>query len=367
MVASAPDDVAAANPSPSHRLTGRQLVLGTGGVLALVVAGWLGVRYWTVGRFIETTDDAYVQADAVIVAPKVAGYVDALLVDVNQSVKAGDVVARIDDRDYRVALDTATASEAGAHAAIANLQAQLVVQNAQVAAADASVQQASASLALAKRDDARRKEMARVGYGSDEQADTAATDVREKDAALDRLKASATAARQHIEVLNAQLQLAEADFAKAISARHQAELNLGYTTIAAPVDGSVAARTVRQGQYVAVGSQLMAVVPLQRVYVIANFKETQLTDVRVGQPVEIAVDTYPDRAITGHVESLAPASGLEFSLLPPDNATGNFTKIVQRIPVKIALDPEATGAGLLRPGMSVEASIDTRAPAAAGR
>jgi membrane fusion protein (multidrug efflux system) len=202
--------------------------------------------------------------------------------------------------------------------------------------------------------------MAQIGYGSEEQADNASTDTREKAATLDRLQAAALSARQQVDVLTSQRQLAQAQLARAEAAMAEAELNLSYTTISAPIDGTVAARTVRVGQYVQAGTQLMALVPLQRVYVIANFKETQLTDVHPGQPVRIRVDTFPADDIRGHVETLAPATGLEFSLLPPDNATGNFTKIVQRIPVKIVFAADNGLAGRLRPGMSVDASIDTR-------
>jgi membrane fusion protein (multidrug efflux system) len=319
-----------------------------------------GFRYLTVGRFIETTNDAYVQADSTMVSPKVSGYISDLLVDDNQAVKSGQTLARIDDRDLRAALDEATANVAAAAASVANLDAQIVAQGSLIRQADASVTAAAAALGLSQRDDVRRQKMARVGYGSIEQADTASTDAREQAAALERLRAAAQTARQQVDVLTTQRQLAHAQLARAEAARRQAELNLGYTNIVAPIDGTVGARTVRVGQYVQAGTQLMALVPLRRVYVIANFKETQLTDVRPGQPARIEVDTFPGDDISGQVNTLAPASGMEFSLLPPDNATGNFTKIVQRIPVKIVFPPDHALAGRLRPGMSVSASIDTR-------
>ena len=345
------------------RKTSRRLLAAGAGVIVLAAAAWGGAQYWTVGRFIQSTADAYVKADASTVAPKVAGYVGELLVDDNQPVKAGQVLARIDDRDFRAALDEATASVAAAQASVANLDAQIAAQGSNIHQADASVAAARASLALAQRNDSRRSEMARVGYGSDEQADDASTDAKEKAATLERLQAAATAARQQVQVLTTQRQLAQAQLARAEAAKQQAELNLGYATIISPIDGVVGARTARQGQYVQVGTQLMAIVPLQRTYVVANFKETQLTNVQPGQPVRIKVDTFPGHDVEGRVDSLAPASGLEFSLLPPDNATGNFTKIVQRIPVKIVFDPRNPLAGRLRPGMSVTAEIDTRAQA----
>jgi len=330
-------------------------------VAALVVMGGIeGSRYWKVGRFIESTDDAYVKADSSIIAPKVSGYIANVLVSDNQSVKAGQLLARIDERDLRTALDSATANVAGAGAAVDHLNAQIAAQASLIRKADASVTAAAASLSLSQRNDVRRQTMAAVGYGSVEQADNASTDAKEGHANLDRLQAAAQTARQQVAILTAQRQLALAQQANAEAARHQAELNLGYSAIVAPIDGTVADRTVRLGQYVQAGTQLMALVPLQQVYVIANFKETQLKAVQPGQPARVQVDTFPDHDIIGRVDTIAPASGMEFSLLPPDNATGNFTKIVQRIPVKIVFLLDGVLAGQVRPGMSVEASIDTR-------
>ena len=343
-----------------RRVPVRLLAAAGAGLLVLAVAAWGADQYWTVGRFVQSTDDAYVQADASAVAPKVSGYIGDLLVADNQPVKAGQVLARIDDRDFRVALDEATANVEAAKASVANLDAQITAQGSIIRQADASVGQANAALALAQRNDARRAEMARVGYGSDEQADTASTDAKEQGATLQRLQAAATTARQQVGVLTSQRQLAQAQLARAQATEHQAQLNLGYSTLVSPIDGVVAARTARQGQYVQVGTQLMAIVPLQRTYVVANFKETQLTNLKPGQPVRVRVDSFPGHDVEGRVDSVAPASGLEFSLLPPDNATGNFTKIVQRIPVKIVFDARNPLAGRLRPGMSVNASIDTR-------
>ena len=196
-----------------------------------------------------------------------------------------------------------------------------------------------------------------------QQAQQVQADIREKDATVQHDAAVIAAAEKQIGVFQAQLAQADATLAQQQASERQAELNLSYTTITAPVDGAVGVRTLRVGQYVQAGTQLMAVVPMQAVYITANYKETQLTDVRPGQPVTIDVDTFPGAEVHGHVDSLAPASGQEFALLPPDNATGNFTKIVQRIPVKIVLDADDPLANLLRPGMSVEPTIDTRAAA----
>ncbi|HEY2048903.1 MAG TPA: HlyD family secretion protein [Caulobacteraceae bacterium] len=351
--------------SPSARkTTSRAAAIRIGGALAalLVVcaAGAGGAYYWTTGRFIQSTDDAYVKADSSAIAPKVSGYIAQLLVNDNQTVKAGQPLAIIDDRDLRQALEEAKANVTAAAAQVANLDAQVTAQGSVIQQADASVAAERASLGLAQRDDGRRQKMAEVGYGTVEQADTANTNVQERSANLTRLVAAAADARQQTSVLTAQRELARAQLARAQAALGQAQLNLSYATITAPIDGTVGARTVRVGQYVQAGTQLMALVPLQKVYVVANYKETQLTRVARGQPARIKVDAFPDDDIIGRVDSIAPASGLEFALLPPDNATGNFTKIVQRIPVKIVFDARDALSGRLRPGMSVNASIDTK-------
>ncbi|MDB6089197.1 MAG: HlyD family secretion protein [Gammaproteobacteria bacterium] len=342
----------------------RKLAVRTGIAVATLVllsaAGLASAHYWTTGRFVESTDDAYVKADSTIIAPKVSGYVVALLVQDNQAVKAGQVLARIDERDFRTALDEADANVAAAAASIANLDAQITAQGSIIQQAQAHVAEAQASLSLARRNDARRRQMARVGYGSEEQSDDATTNAAEKAAALTRLQAAYAASRQQIGVLTSQRTLAQAQLSRTRALKRQAELNLSYSALVAPIDGVVGARTVRVGDYVQAGTQLMALVPLQQVYVVANFKETQLTRVEPDQPARVRVDTFPGHDIEGHVQSVAPASGLEFSLLPPDNATGNFTKIVQRIPIKIALPHSSFLAGQLRPGMSVTVSIDTK-------
>jgi membrane fusion protein, multidrug efflux system len=346
---------------PGLRVLAVRAGIGAALLLLLSGGGLASVRYWTTGRFVESTDDAYVKADSTIIAPKVSGYVVALLVQDNQAVKAGQVLARIDERDFRTALDEADANVAAAAASIANLDAQIMAQGSLIQQAQAYVAEAQASLSLARRNDARRRQMARVGYGSEEQSDDATTDAAEKAAALTRLQAAYAASRQQIDVLTSQRTLAQAQLSRTRALKRQAELNLGYSTLVAPIDGVVGARTVRVGEYVQAGTQLMALVPLQQVYVIANFKETQLTGVEPEQQARIRVDTFPGHDIQGRVQSVAPASGLEFSLLPPDNATGNFTKIVQRIPVKIALPQSSVLVGRLRPGMSVTVSIDTKA------
>jgi len=347
-------------PNPTRRrLLTIRLALVVAGLGVLIVVVVAGARYWTSGRFVQSTDDAYVQADSSTIAPKVSGYIARLLVDDNQTVKVGQPLAVIDERDLRAALDAASANVAAAQASVANLNARIVAQGSLILQADASVAGARAGLALAQRDDVRRQKMAQVGYGSEERADTASTDAQEKTASLAGLMAAASTARQQVAILTTQRALAQAQLARAQAGLRQAQLNLSYATIIAPIGGTVAARTVRVGQYVQAGTQLMAVVPLQKVYVVANFKETQLARIRPGQPARVKADTFPGDDVEGRVDSLAPASGMEFALLPPDNATGNFTKIVQRIPVKITFDTSVLS-GRLRPGMSVNVYIDTK-------
>ncbi len=343
------------------------------GVLALsvtlgtaAIAGF-GYHYWSVGRFLEATNDAYVKADSTTIAPKVSGYVAEVLVEDNQPVVAGQVLARIDARDFQTALDQATADVANAQADIGNLEAQIALQRAIIAEAEATIAADQAAVAYAKQDVDRYHSLVGSGAVTVKSTQQADSDFQQRSALLRRDQAALVAAQQQSVVLETQRAKAQTQLQHNAAVRQQAELNLGYATIASPIDGTVGARSLRVGQYVQAGTQLMAVVPLQSVYVVANFKETQLTNVRDGQAVEIEIDSFPGVTLKGHVDSLAPASGLEFALLPPDNATGNFTKIVQRIPVKIVLDRDDALAGLLRPGMSVESVIDTKTTVLAQR
>jgi membrane fusion protein, multidrug efflux system len=338
----------------------RHFLLAIAAPLGIVLAMAAAVYYITVGRFAVSTNDAYVQADSTLVASRVAGYISAVLVADHQSVHAGQVIARIDDRDFRASLEQAQADARAAQAEVEDARAQLEQQDALIARARANADAAKAAVDLARLNSVRYHKIAEIGFGSQQQSQEADTQARERRADLAGGQSALTAVRQQVQVLQAKLAQAEAleDRAQAIAER--ATLDLAYTAIIAPIDGVVAARTVRLGQYVQAGTQLAALVPLAEVYVMANFKETQLTRVRGGEAVRLRVDTFPGAHLRGCVDSLAPASGLEFSLLPPDNATGNFTKIVQRIPVKIVLDSHQRLIGRLRPGMSIEASIDTK-------
>ena len=346
----------------------RQLLIAAAmGLLLLTVASLYGDYWWTTGRFQVSTEDAYVDAHSVLIAPKVSGYIAAVPVNDNQTVLTGQVLARIDPRDYETALAEAHANVAAAEARLGTL-AQQVSQQRLVARQDRQlVASDQAALLYSRQNFTRYTALARTGYGTVQQAQQSTADIREKEAALQRDTTGVAVAKKQIAVFQAQLAQAKATLAQQQAVERQAVLNLGYTTIRAPFDGTVGVRTVAPGQYVQPGTQLMAVVPLHRVYITANYKETALTDVRPGQLVTIAVDTFPGVTVHGVVEGLAPASGEQFALLPPDNATGNFTKIVQRIPVKIIVDKDDPLAGLLRPGMSVEPTIDTKATAASRR
>jgi membrane fusion protein (multidrug efflux system) len=317
-------------PAKKDRI--RRVLLAGAAVALLATASWYGSDYWTIGRFLVSTDDAYVKADNTTIAPKVSGYLNQVLVADNERVKSGQVLARIDDRDFKVALDQAKADVAAAQAAVESKRAQLDVQQAVIASARATLDVDTAAQVFTAQENKRYTDLSATGYGSVQNAQNAQARDTSALAAIARDKANLASAQKQVELLKAELTQAVATAAKANAMERQAELNLSYTTIISPIDG------------------------------VANYKETQLSDVRPGQPVDIEVDMFPGKAVHGHVDSLAPASGQEFALLPPDNATGNFTKVVQRIPVKIALDSFDVD---LRPGMSVIPSIQTKGAIAA--
>jgi membrane fusion protein, multidrug efflux system len=353
--------VATAAPGAAGKLNFRKLLSIAAALAVVAGAAWYGWDYWTVGRYLVSTDDAYVRADSTTIAPKVAGYLLQVLVKDNERVRTGQVLARIDDRDFKVALDQAAADVASAKATIASKQAQLDVQQAVINAAKATLDVDRAVVIFAVQEDKRYTDLAGTGYGSVQNAQQAQSRSASAKATLIRDGANLTSAEKQVDLLNAEIVQANAALAHAQALQHQAELNLGYTTITAPIDGVVGNRTLRVGQFVQAGTQLMSVVPAAGAYVVANYKETQLTDVHEGQAVAIAVDMFPGQVVHGRVDSIAPASGQEFALLPPDNATGNFTKVVQRIPVRIALDSGSNASIELRPGMSVIPTIETRA------
>ncbi|MBY0510746.1 MAG: HlyD family secretion protein, partial [Rhodospirillaceae bacterium] len=314
-------------PAQPHR--GRKTALALLASTALIGVIGFAADYWTSGRFEISTDDAYVAADSTAVAPKVSGYIKDVLVADNQTVKTGDVLARIDDSDFQTALLQAKANVAAAAADVANLKAQIEQQQQAIAAARSNISIDQANQVFAQQDFQRYADLVKTGYGTVQKVQQSQAAIAQATAAVQRDQAVLAGALKQSDVLKAQLIRAEAELDHDRALQQQAELNLGYTNIVAAVDGTVGARALRVGSYVQAGTQLMQIVPLHAVYVTANYKETQLTNVQPGQRVEVEVDTFPGVKIAGHVESLSPASGQEFALLPPDNATGNFTKIVQ--------------------------------------
>ncbi|MGO8920527.1 MAG: HlyD family secretion protein [Stellaceae bacterium] len=329
-------------------------------LLAAGVGGTGGVYWWRVGRFMESTDNAYVQADISVVSPKIQGYVREVRVSDNQRVRAGDVLVAIEDRDFAARYAQAQAQLAAQQAAITTIDNETVQEQAVIAQAEAAVTSAEADRLRAQQDLARYRMLTENATASRQRLEMAEADARKGDAALLKAKAALVAERNRLPVLGSERHEAEAKLGQLQAALELTRIDLDDTVIRAPVDGIVGNRSVQVGQLVKPGTQLLAVVPLPDIYVVANFKETQVQRMRPGQTVSITVDAFPGSAITGTVESFAPASGSEFSLLPPENATGNFTKIVQRLPVRIAVPAANPLAGLLRPGLSVVAEVDTR-------
>ncbi|HBW97635.1 MAG TPA: efflux transporter periplasmic adaptor subunit [Pseudoalteromonas sp.] len=305
----------------------------------------------------QTTDDAYVQADFTFVAPQVSGTVDQVLIKDNQRVQKGDLIATIDNRDFVVALDSAKAQANSAKASVASLQAKLTYQDSLVQQAQAAVEADTASLKLAQLNLKRYTNLATDGSGTVQAREEAQAKLAIQKANLHKNQAGLAAAKQQIKILRADIEKAKAVLVQAKARVVDAELKLSYTQITAPIDGIVGQKSVRVGAYVNPGSPLLVVVPLDKVFVSANYRETQLANVKVGQEVEIKVDALPGQILRGYVDSLSPASGVSYSAIGAHNATGNFTKIVQRLPVKISLDANQPALKQLRVGMSVVPSI----------
>jgi len=325
-------------------------------VLLIAVIG--GVAYWLAVRNFETTDDAYVAARSFSIAPKVGGYVTEVPVTDNQHVKAGDLLVRIDDRDYKIAIDQAEAQVAVAEANIGNVQAQIDSQHQQVDQARAQVDQAEAQLKFAEQEESRAKDLVDKGAGTVQREQQTRSDLLAQQANTARTKAALAAAELGVKTLEAQLRSAQASLQQAQAQLDQARLNLQYTSVTAAQSGRVVKLSGAVGTFATSGQSLMMFVP-DEVWVVANYKETQLRDMRPGQQVELRIDAYPGRKLTGHVDSVQPGSGTAFSLLPAENATGNFVKVVQRVPVKIVLDgwPAELPIG---PGLSVVPRVRVR-------
>lgn len=307
----------------------------------------------------QTTDNAYVQADFSTVAPRVAGTVAKLLVEDNQAVKAGQLLAVLDDRDYRVALASAEADLASAKARVEGIQAAVTRQSSVIGQASAAIEADRAAIALSQANAARYRALAQDGSASRQEQQETASRLAADEAGHRRDVAAQSAARAQVPMLAADLADARAAVAKAQAAVDAAKLALSYTRIVAPVEGVVGQRTVRVGNYVQVGTPLLAVVPVAKAYVEARFRETQLARIHPGQRATIAIDTLPGVELTGHVESIAPATGVSFAKVAPENATGNFTKITQRLAVRIALEPGQRDAARLRVGMSAVPTVST--------
>jgi len=326
------------------------------GLLVVITTRW---NRWESDADRQSTDDAYLQADLTPIAAKVSGYVRAMPVQDFERVRAGQVLAQIVDDDYRAAVAQLTASVAGAAAQIETLKAQRALQEANVTAAEAAVAATVANLEQNTRDRVRQQVLLSTGSSSTEAGEKLETTRALLAAQLEQNRAQASAAGRQLRVLAAQQAQAQAALAAQQASLQIATINLGYTRIVAPQDGVIGQRQVKPGQFVGVGSQITALAPLPHVWVIANYKETQLTRMAAGQKAEIKVDTFPGRKLRGHVLALAPGAGSQFALLPPAMPPGNFTKVVQRVAVKIAIDDADGLSDLLRPGMSVVATVDT--------
>jgi membrane fusion protein (multidrug efflux system) len=353
------EEVSVSKPAARNwRTSVRKLGLGAAAAALLAAAGWYGYDWYTVGRFMVSTDDAYVRAHVSTLSAKVSGYVTELPVPENTLVKAGTTVLRLDDGDFRLAVAAIKDRIGSQNATIARIKEQVKAQAAEVQSAEAKVAMAEADTANANAIFERQNVLVKKDFASHQALDTASASRDRAAAAVASAKADLAAAQAQADVLTAQIGEAEATVNELNTELAKAERDLAFTEIKAPFDGILGNRAVEPGQYVQTGQRLMALVPVANVYVEANLKETQLADVRPGQKAKVAVDAWDGAAVEGTVESISPASGAEFSLLPPENATGNFTKITQRVPVRIRIPENATAK--LRAGLSVVVDIDTR-------
>ncbi|GGI53565.1 HlyD family secretion protein [Oxalicibacterium solurbis] len=348
----------AKSPVPTQK-SRRTVVLGIGGLVLIAALGY-GIYWWVSGRFIESTDDAYLQADATVVAPKVAGYVAEVYVKANQFVKKGDPLVRLDNRQYQALRDQAQATIDARNADLEKAKADLQQEQAQIDQAQAQAQIARINLKHARHEYERYVPLDVSGAATSEKLAELRNEKEQAEANLAAALAAVKSAQSHLAANSAQLLQAQAQIKEGEASLRQNELDLGDTIIYSAIDGRVGDDTVRVGQYAQPGTRMMSIVPVQQVYLVANFKETQIGRMRVGQPVEVHVDALPDLDLHGTVESFSPGTGAQFALLPPENATGNFTKIVQRVPVRVHLDADAKTRNLLLPGLSVTADVDTK-------
>jgi membrane fusion protein (multidrug efflux system) len=330
-------------------------------IVAAIGIVWYGTHWLTVGRYLQETDDAYVGGNITVISAKVPGYIEQVTVADNQAVHAGDVLARLDDRDYRAALAKADAAVTAQQALLANLDATRELQQAVIAQARAGISASRAETDRAHEDQQRYQHLSANAAVSLQSAQKADASYKQALADDQKTQAGLVASTRELDVIGARKQQAQAALAQAIADRDIAKLNLEYTVLRAPIDGSVGNRHARNGAYAAAGSQLLSIVPAHGLWVDANFKESQLAKFQPGMRASIQADVLPGHVFHGTVASLAPATGAQFSVLPAENATGNFTKIVQRVPVRILLDDKDATLGTLRPGLSVLAEVDVRA------
>src|SRR6266436_1305291 len=346
-------------PQPGRaRKSLKRMALMVSIVLATLGLAKVAYTWWTVGRFIESTDDAYVGGDVTVIAPKVAGFISKLFVGDNQQVHAGDLLLKLDDRDYLAAQAKADASVAIQQAALSNLDATRHLQEAIVAQAQASIAVAEAEIVRTRDDQVRFSRLLKDSAVFVQESQKTDADYKEAVAVGEKARAGLVAAQRQLEVIDTQKQQVHAALEQAIAERDLARLNVGYTELRAPIDGTVGNRSAQVGAYATTGSQLISLVPTRGLWIDANFKESQLARIRPGSPAKVKVDSIPGQVFRGHVLSVAPATGAQFSVLPPENATGNFTKIVQRVAVRIMLEDEAATFGQLRPGLSVTAKVN---------
>jgi membrane fusion protein, multidrug efflux system len=328
--------------------------------LAVALSAVGAVHYWQTGRFAETTDDAYVGGDVTVMASKVAGFIAAVPVSDNQAVHAGDLLVKIDDRDYQLALAKADAAVEADRAALDNLGATRDLQRALISQARAALAAASAEIERARFDQERYKVLAANAAASIQTFQKADAQYKEAVADADKARAALLAAERELQVIDTRKMQLNAALTGAETDEKTAQLNLQYTEVRAPIDGVIGNRSARLGAYATAGAELLSVVPAHGLWVDANFKESQLKNIHPGSPVQVAADALPGERLRGRVVSISPATGAQFSVLPAENATGNFTKIVQRVPVRILLDGDAATLGRLRPGFSVSADVDGR-------
>jgi membrane fusion protein (multidrug efflux system) len=340
---------------PAKGMLRRRPFAFAGSLILLFVLLPAAYLYWDYTAHFESTDDAFIAARQFAIAPKVPGYLTAVPVTDNEHVNAGDVIARIDDRDYRIALDRARAQVANSAASIQNIDAQIGVQKAQISANQAQLDQAQAALVFARQQDARYEHLAQTGWGTVQNAQQSSSQLNQQEAAVQSAQANLTLAQRQTEALKAQRNSAVASLAQAKAQRDQAQLDLSHTIVTADQPGRVVQLAGAVGEFAQPGTNLTMFVP-DDIWVWANFKETQLDHMRPGEPVTLHIDAYPERTIHGHVASVQPGSGTAFSLLPVENATGNYVKIVQRVPVKLIVDNLPADVAL-GPGMSVVPTV----------